>query len=78
MKVGSPVFTPISRLRNEVGPLEMTQATQVLEDHIRKNSKAVYKLSEWGTINNLFDHVMLYDWSNSRKSSENSLGYYNM
>jgi hypothetical protein len=62
-KVGVGQFTPISRHRNDFGPLEIMQATEILEDSIQKKSEAVHVLKEWGSIANLLDHALVYDWS---------------
>jgi hypothetical protein len=62
-KVGVGQFVPISRHRNEFGSLEILQATEILEDCIAKKSEAVHALKDWGTIANLLDHALVYDWS---------------
>jgi hypothetical protein len=62
-KVGVGQFIPISRHRDEFGPLEILQATEILEDAILKKSDAVHSLKDWGTITNLLDHALVYDWS---------------
>ena len=62
-KVGVGQFTPISRHRSDFGPLEILQATEILEDAIAKKSGAVHALKDWGSISNLIDHALVYDWS---------------
>lgn len=62
-KVGVGQFVPISRHRSEFGPLEILQASEILEDAIVKKSAAVHALKDWGTISNLLDHALVYDWS---------------
>jgi hypothetical protein len=62
-KVGVGQFTPISRHRNDFGPLEIMQATEILEGAIAKKSEAVHYLKDWGSISNLIDHALVYDWS---------------
>ena len=62
-KVGVGQFVAISRHRNDFGPLEILQATEILEEAIAKKSRAVHSLKEWGTIANLLDHALVYDWS---------------
>jgi hypothetical protein len=62
-KVGVGQFVPISRHRNDFGPLEILQATEILEDCIAKKSDAVHALKDWGSIANLLDHALVYDWS---------------
>lgn len=55
-------FSPISRHRSDFGPLEILQATEILEDAIKKKSEAVHTLKEWGTIDNLLNQALVYDW----------------
>jgi hypothetical protein len=62
-KVGVGQFVPMTRHRNEFGPLEILQATEILEDAIAKKSTAVHAMKDWGTISNLLDHALVYDWS---------------
>ena len=62
-KVGVGQFIPISRHRNDFGPLEIMQATEILEDALEKKSDAVHALKDWGSISNLLDHALVYDWS---------------
>jgi hypothetical protein len=62
-KVGVGQFTPIFRHRNDFGPLEIMQATEILEDSIAKSSEAVHRLKDWGSIANLLDHALVYEWS---------------
>lgn len=62
-KVGVGSFHPLSRHRNDFGPLEVLQANEILERAIAKKSDAVHALKEWGTMANLLDHALVYDWS---------------
>jgi hypothetical protein len=62
-RAGVGQFVPISRHREEFGPLEILQATEILEEAIAKKSRAVHALKDWGTIANLLDNVLVYDWS---------------
>lgn len=55
-------FSPIARHRNDFGPLEIMQATEILEDAIKKKSEAVHSLKTWGSIENLLNQVLVYDW----------------
>ena len=66
------MFIPISRLNHEIGSLEMGQATQLLNDHIGRKSEAVYAIEDWGTVRNLVDHAMVYDWNNNVESQRKS------
>mmetsp|Transcript_12058 Transcript_12058/g.28873 ORF Transcript_12058/g.28873 Transcript_12058/m.28873 type:complete len:669 (-) Transcript_12058:893-2899(-) len=62
-KVGVGSFHPLSRHRNDFGPLEVLQANEILERAISKKSDAVHALKDWGTMANLLDHALVYDWS---------------
>ncbi len=55
-------FSPISRHRSDFGPLEILQATEILEDAIKKKSEAVHTLKDWGTIDNVLNQALVYDW----------------
>jgi hypothetical protein len=63
LKVGVGHFIPISRHREDFGPLEIMQATEILEEAIATKSEAVHALKDWGNISNLLDHALVYDWS---------------
>ena len=60
--VGVGQFTPISRHINDFGPLEIMQATEILEQAIAKKSEAVHALKDWGSVGNLLNHALVYDW----------------
>jgi hypothetical protein len=62
-KVGVGQFVPIRHLAHEFGPLEVMQATEILEEALAANSEAVHALKDWGSINNLIDHALVYDWT---------------
>jgi hypothetical protein len=62
-KVGVGHFIPISRHREDFGPLEIMQATEILEEAVATDSEAVHALKDWGNISNLLDHALVYDWS---------------
>lgn len=68
-KVGVGQFTPISSHQNEFGPLEILQATEILQEAIAKKSGAVHALKDWGSIAALMDHALVYDWSKDIGSS---------
>lgn len=67
---GARQFSPISRHRNDFGPLEILQATQILDDAINKKSEAVHSLREWGSIENVLDQALVYDWEQDRCSRQ--------
>ena len=62
-KVGVGQFLPISHHRDEFGPLEIIQATQILNEAMKTKSDSVYRLKDWGSIGNLIDNSLVYDWS---------------
>ena len=63
IKVGVGEFTPISRHSQDFGPMEIMQASEILEEAIAKKSSAVHALKDWGSIANLIDHALVYDWT---------------
>ena len=63
IKVGVGQFLPISRLREDFGPLEIMEATEILNKAMENKSDAVHALKEWGSISNLIDHALVYDWT---------------
>ncbi|CAB9519253.1 expressed unknown protein [Seminavis robusta] len=68
-KVGVGEFTPISQHSQDFGPLEIMQASEILGEAIAKKSSAVHALKDWGTIANLIDHALVYDWTKDIGSS---------
>lgn len=67
LKPGSATFTSTARLGPEFGPREMAQATQDLTDSMARKSGAVHAIDDWGTVRNLVDHAMVYDWNNAEE-----------
>jgi hypothetical protein len=63
MKVGVGQFLPIDHRREHFGPREIMHASQILDEAFETKSDAVYALKDWGTISNLIDHALVYDWS---------------
>lgn len=55
-------FSPISRHRQDFGPLEILQATEILEEAIKKKSESVHYLKDWGSIENMLNQALIYDW----------------
>jgi hypothetical protein len=62
-KVGVGSFHTLSRHRNDFGPLQVLQANEILENAIAKKSESVHALKDWGSMANLLDHALVYDWS---------------
>jgi hypothetical protein len=63
MKVGVGQFIPITNHEEDFGPLEIMQATEILNEAMENKSDSVYALKDWGSISNLIDHALVYDWS---------------
>jgi hypothetical protein len=56
-------FMPIKDFVKDFGPMEIMQATQILEQAIASKSDAVHSRKEWGSISNLVDHCLVYNFS---------------
>lgn len=74
MKVGVGRFVPLSVHADEFGPAEMEQATRILRDAIESDSEAVHALKDWGSISNLIDHALVYDWSKNVPGAATNTG----
>merc|ERR1719215_494404 len=74
IKVGVGRFVAIQKHKNEFGPRQMAQATIQLEDAIENDSSAVHSLREWGSLESMIDHVIVYAWRHdfSNTTDENS------
>mmetsp|Transcript_8552 Transcript_8552/g.16116 ORF Transcript_8552/g.16116 Transcript_8552/m.16116 type:complete len:589 (-) Transcript_8552:61-1827(-) len=55
--IGSVDFDPIERHYDEFGPEELSQAKQVLQDALSRQSKAVYALEDWDSLSSMVEHV---------------------
>ena len=62
-KVGVGQFVPISQHSDDFGPLEILQASEILEDFITKKSEAVHCLKDYSNLPALLDAALVYDWS---------------
>jgi hypothetical protein len=62
-KLGASQFVAIGRHTRDFGPFEILQATDILEEAIANKSDAVHALKDWGSIGNLIDHCLVYDFS---------------
>ena len=74
IKVGVGRFVSLQKHKNEFGPRQMAQATIQLEDAIENDSSAVHSLREWGSLESMIDHVIVYAWRHdfSNTIDENS------
>lgn len=68
-KVGVGEFIPISRHSQDFGPMEIMQASGILAEAIAKKSSSVHALKDWGSIANLIDHALVYDWTKDMGSA---------
>lgn len=66
---GQYQFVPIDRYRDDFGPLELMQATEVLDNAMTNKSENVYSLKDWGSISNLLDNALVFAWSANEGSS---------
>lgn len=62
-KAGVGQFVPLSAHADEFGPAETEQATRILDEAANKGSPALHALRDWGSVANLVDHALVYDWS---------------
>jgi len=71
-KVGVGQFVPISHHSDDFGPLEILQASEILEDFIAKKSDAVHCLKDHANITSLLDAALVYDWSKDINNGPNA------
>lgn len=71
-KVGVGQFVPISHHSDDFGPLEILQASEILEDFIAKKSDAVHCLKDHANITSLLDAALVYDWSKDINNASNT------
>lgn len=57
------VFIPLSNHNQEFGPAEVIQARNILNEAISRKSRAVHSLKDWGSIEHLLDHCLVYDFA---------------
>jgi hypothetical protein len=63
-KVGGGRFVPVHQVAEEFESPEIQhQATSILQEAIDTKSETLHSLRDWGSINNLLDHVFVYEWS---------------
>ena len=72
MKVGVGRFVPLSRHKDEFGPRQIAQATLFLEDAIENHSNAVHSLQDWGSLQSMIDHALVYAWSKDLSTHDTS------
>ena len=64
-KVGVGRFVPLSRLEIDFSSTDRQKVSRCLIGALENRSPAVYSIHDWGSINHLVDHAMVYDWSQS-------------
>ena len=62
-EIGVGQFSPIAQHQNELDPLDISEAKRNLEEALAQKSQAVHCKKDWGSVVNMFDHAMVYDWS---------------
>ncbi len=71
-KVGVGQFVPISHHSDDFGPMEILQASEILEDFIAKKSDAVHCLKDHANMTALLDAALVYDWSKDMNNAPNA------
>jgi len=71
-KVGVGQFVPISHHSDDFGPMEILQASEILEDFIAKKSDAVHCLKDHANMTALLDAALVYDWSKDINNAANA------
>lgn len=71
-KVGVGQFVPISAHSDDFGPMEILQASEILEDFIAKKSDAVHCLKDHANMTALLDAALVYDWSKDMNNAPNA------
>ena len=66
-EVGEGSFSPLNQ--NIVTPREVQHVTFLLEEAISQNNPAVHSLKDWGSLAQMLDHAMVYDWSKDLTSN---------
>lgn len=73
-KVGNQyMFVPVSRSTADYDEI-VQQATDVLQEAMDSKNEAVHALRDWGSISNLIDHALVYEWSKDISSGSSGSG----
>ena len=56
-------FIPVSKYKTEFGPVELTQATGILNDAITNQSPALHTREAHVSVYSLIDHALVYEYS---------------
>lgn len=73
-KPGVGKFVPIGAHADDFGPLEIMQASEILDDFIAKESKAIHCLKDHANLSSMLDACLLYDWSKDASNGSNVPG----
>lgn len=61
-------FVPITNYSSEFGPMEMAQATRILEGAIANQNPALHSREMHASVYSLIDHALVYDYSRKESS----------
>ena len=61
-------FVPITNYSSEFGPMEMAQATRILEGAIANQNPALHSRETHASVYSLIDHALVYDYSRKESS----------
>ena len=61
-------FVPITNYSSEFGPMEMAQATRILEGAIANQNPALHSRETHSSVYSLIDHALVYDYSRKESS----------
>ena len=61
-------FVPITKYSSEFGPMEMAQATRILEGAIANQNPALHSRETHASVYSLIDHALVYDYSRKESS----------
>lgn len=62
-EIGVGRFIPLSQDEDEFSNTDKEEATRILTEAIARKNPAVHCIKDWGSIQTMFDHAMVYDWS---------------
>ena len=74
---GVRAFIPLFRYGDEFGPEERDQASMILRGAMDATGRgrtdpALHSLADWGSVANLVDHALVYDWSKGMRGASSS------
>ncbi len=66
-EIGIGQFSPLSLHMDELGPNDIVEANRYIHEAIVQKSQALHCKKDWGSVGSMFDHAMVYDWSEDFK-----------